>query len=48
MSFEEGGRDFLHSCVDGGIFRSKIQWMSFLRFEGEAQIVSGDLELSEG
>ena len=35
MSFEEG------DC-----FRSPIQWKSSLRFEGEAQIVGGVLELA--
>ena len=44
MSFEEG--DCFQSRVDGGIFRSQIQWKSFLRFEGEAQIVGGVLELA--
>ena len=44
MSFEEG--DCFQSSVDGGIFRSQIQWKSFLRFEGEAQIVGGVLELA--
>ena len=38
MSFEEG--------VDGGIFRSRIQSKSFLRLNGEAQIVVGVLELA--
>ena len=37
MSFEE--EDCFQSWVDGGIFRSQLQWKSFLRFEGEAQIV---------
>ena len=44
MSFEEG--DCFQSGVDGGIFRGQIQWKSFLRFEGEAQIVGGVLELA--
>ena len=44
MSFEEG--DCFQSRVDGGIFRSQIQWESFLRFEGEARIVDGVLELA--
>ena len=39
MLFEEG--DCFQSRVDGGIFRSQLQWKSFLRFEGEAQIVGG-------
>ena len=46
MSFEEG--DCFQSRVGGGIFRSQIQWKSFLRFEGEAQIVGGVLELATG
>ena len=32
--------------VDGGIFRSRILLESFLRFEGEARIVGGVLELA--
>ena len=44
MSFEDG--DCFQSRVDGGIFRSQLQWKSFLRFEGEAQIVGGVLELA--
>ena len=42
--FEEG--DCSQSGVDGGIFRSQIQWKSFLCFKGEAQIVGGVLELA--
>ena len=44
MSFEE--RDCFQFSVYRGIFRSQIQWKSFLRFEGEAQIVGGVLELA--
>ena len=44
MSFEEG--DCFQSGVDGGIFRSQLQWKSILRFEREAQIVVGALELA--
>ena len=44
MSFDEGG--CFQSRVDGGIFRSQLQWKSFLRFEGEAQIIGGGLELA--
>ena len=44
MSFEEG--DCFQFRVDGGIFRSQIQSKSFLRFEGEARIVGGVLELA--
>ena len=44
MSFEEG--DCFQSRVDGGIFRSQLQSKSFLRIEGEAQIVGGVLELA--
>ena len=40
MPFEE--RD----CFQSGIFRSQGQLESFLRFEGEAQIVGGVLELA--
>ena len=43
MSFEEG--DCFQSRVDCGIFRSQIRLESFLRFEGEARIVGGVLEL---
>ena len=43
MSFEEG--DCFQSGVDGGIFRSHFQRKSFLRFEGEAQIVGRVLKL---
>ena len=44
MLFEEG--DCFQFRVDGGIFRSQIQSKSFLRFEGEARIVDGGLELT--
>ena len=44
LSFEEG--DCFESWVYGGIFRSQLQWKSFLRFEGEMQIVGGVLELA--
>ena len=44
MSFEEG--NCFQSCVDGGIFRSQIQWKFLMRFVGEAQIVGGVLELA--
>ena len=44
MSFKEG--DCFQFRVDGGIFRSQLQWKSFLLFEGEAQIVGGVLELA--
>ena len=44
MSFAEG--DCFQSWVGGGIFRSQLQWRSFLRFEGEAQIVGGVSELA--
>ena len=44
MPFEEGY--YFQSLVDGGIFRSRLQWKSFLRFKGEAQIVGGGLELA--
>ena len=43
MSPEEGDR--FQSRVDGGSFRCQIQRKSFLRFEGEAEIVGGVLEL---
>ena len=33
------------SAAGSSEFRSQIQWKSFLRFEGEAQIVGGVLEL---
>ena len=42
----EGKRINVQCCVDGGILRSQLQWKSFLRFEGEAQIVGGTLELA--
>ena len=45
MSLFKEGYCF-QSRVDGGIFRSQLQWKSFLRFEGEAQIVGGVLELA--
>ena len=44
MSFEEG--DCFQSIVEGGIFRSQIRLESFLRFEGEARIVGGVLDLA--
>ena len=44
MSFEEG--DCFQSLVDGRIFRSQVEWKSFLRFGGEAQIIGGVLELA--
>ena len=44
MSSEEGG--CFQFLVDGGIFKSQIQFESFLRFEGEARIVDGVLELA--
>ena len=43
MSSEEG--DSFQSLVDGGIFSSQIRLESFLRFEGEARMVGGVLEL---
>ena len=46
MSLVEG--DCFQSYVDGGIFRSQGQSKSHLRFEGEAQIVDGVLELATG
>ena len=46
MSFEKETAFSPESTAGSSIVRSQLQWKSFLRFEEEAQIVGGVLELA--